>query len=245
MLLDGAKLALGSNRFPGFPPETSVFLRDLTANNTREWLAGHREDYELFYIEPALAFIATLGPRLQEFAPGTKFEPRANGSLLRIHRDVRFSKDKTPYKTHLDLWFWQGQAKGYTMPGFFFRMEADSLILGGGMHHFSKEILEAYRAAILDPTLGGDLADILEEIKDTYPVGGATLKRVPRGFDSNHERAGLLRHEALYAGYEGPLPRAVQAPGLIDFCVGHFKALWPLVRWLTRVAGSTAGHTAS
>lgn len=90
----------------GFPAETLAFLRGLAENNTKAWFEAHRADYQAHYVEPALAFVAALGPRLQQIAPGAQFEPRINGSLFRINRDVRFSADKSPYKHHIDLWFW-------------------------------------------------------------------------------------------------------------------------------------------
>ena len=227
-----------TNAFNGFPPQTFTFLSDLARNNSREWFAEHRADYQSYYVEPALGFIETLGPRLREFASGTKFEPRVNGSLMRIYRDLRFSADKTPYKTDLDLWFWQGDAKGFDAPGFFLRMDPHRLILGTGMHHFPKNVLEAYRQAVVDPTKGAELSGVLTNMtRAGYNIGGATRKTVPRGFDSKHERAGLLLHEALFAGYEGPVPPEAVTPGFIDVCASHFKALWPLSRWMASALG--------
>ena len=227
-----------ANGFTGFPPQTFTFLSDIARNNTREWFAEHRTEYERCYVEPALVFISALGPRLQQFAPGTKFEARVSGSLLRIYRDLRFSADKTPYNTDLDMWFWLGDAKGYDAPGFFFRMDPHRLILGTGMHHFPKDMLDAYRQAVVDPAKGAALSGVMADLKSAgYDVSGATRKTVPRGFDPRHERAGLLLHEALFAGYEGPVPREAATPGFIDFCASHFKALWPLSRWMVSALG--------
>ena len=94
--------------FSGFPRETARFLADLAKNNEKAWFDAHRGDYDQFYVAPALAFVAAIGPRLQKISPTVAFEPRINGSLFRINRDVRFSKDKRPYKDHIDLWFWHG-----------------------------------------------------------------------------------------------------------------------------------------
>src|SRR5689334_8192732 len=120
--------------FSGFPKETTKFLRELSKNNDRTWFEAHRRDYQANYVEPALTFVSAIGPRLQKISPSISFEPKINGSLFRINRDVRFSRDKRPYKDHIDLWFWHGSKRGWASPGFFCRMLSDRLILGGGMH---------------------------------------------------------------------------------------------------------------
>src|SRR5207247_274527 len=142
--------------FAGFPPETFKFLARLAENNHKEWFETHRPEYQRYYVGAALDFIEAFGPRLQAVDPAIKFEPKINGSLFRINRDIRFSTDKTPYKTNLDMWFWKGEQKGWDTPGLFFRMSPDSLVLGAGLHHFDKPLLEAYREAVADPETGGE-----------------------------------------------------------------------------------------
>ena len=101
------------NQFTGFGPETFAFLRDLTLHNDRDWFMANRARYEEHYLAAALGFIEAIGPRLAAELPGdVRFEARVNGSLFRINRDIRFSKDKTPYKNHIDMWFWTGDKKG-------------------------------------------------------------------------------------------------------------------------------------
>ena len=95
--------------FTGFPKETIRFLAGLHKNNNKVWFEGHREDYEAYFMEPAKAFVVAIAPRLCKLDPAINAEPRVNASILRINRDVRFSKDKSPYKDHLDLWFWTGK----------------------------------------------------------------------------------------------------------------------------------------
>ncbi|MCI0571315.1 MAG: DUF2461 domain-containing protein [Myxococcaceae bacterium] len=220
--------------FSGFPEGTFKFLRGIAQHNTREWFEDHREDYEQFYVEPAKAFVTALGPRLKKLSKSIHFEPKVNGSIFRINRDVRFSKDKRPYKTHLDLWFWEGEHRGWDAPGFFFRMSADTLTLGAGMHQFGKEALAAYREAVLDSRKGRALAALVDEVKGSgpYEIGGATRKTVPRGFDARHERAGLLLHEGLWAGLEGRIPPEARSERFVDSCEKHFAALAPINRWL-------------
>jgi uncharacterized protein (TIGR02453 family) len=220
--------------FQGFPRETIRFLRDLSRNNEKAWFDAHREDYQEHYVGPALAFIASIGPRLQKISPSVTYEPKVNGSLFRINRDVRFSKDKRPYKDHLDLWFWHGDKRGWESPGFFFRLLPDRLILGAGMHRFEKTQLDAFRAAVVDARAGKSLAKAVAEVgaAGPYKVGGASRKSVPRGFDPAHERAGLLLHEGLFATFEGKPGAVLETTGFVEFCVGHFRTMWPVSRWL-------------
>jgi uncharacterized protein (TIGR02453 family) len=223
--------------FAGFPDGTFTFLRELAEHNDREWFETHRSDYQAFWLEPAMAFVGAIGPRLQEISPSVNFEPRINGSIFRINRDVRFSRDKSPYKTTLDLWFWHGERKGWESPGFFFRLEPDELILGAGMHRLSKEQLTAFRAAVLDPVLGGLLSETLEDVRRSghYQIGGQTLARVPRGYDADHPHASLLRHQGLWAELISNEPEVARAPRFVETCVGHFAATWPVSEWLLRV----------
>jgi uncharacterized protein (TIGR02453 family) len=118
--------------FAGFGKETVRFLDGLRSHNKKVWFDAHREDYEQAFLAPAQAFVAALGPRLRKLVPEVHVEPRVNGSIMRINRDVRFSKDKTPYKDHLDLWFWTGERKGWDGSGFFFRLKGASRRSRGG-----------------------------------------------------------------------------------------------------------------
>src|SRR5579864_4328469 len=138
--------------FHGFSPELPLFLGSLREHNTREWFQDHRDQYESLMLQPAREFVLAIGERLQQLGPDIHAEPKVFGSILTINRDTRFSKDKTPYKTHLDLWFWQGDGPGSNRerPGYFFRLTPESLILGAGMHAFSADgTLERYRHAVL------------------------------------------------------------------------------------------------
>lgn len=222
-----------SNRFEGFPDGTLRFLRGLAKNNSKAWFDAHRSDYDAFYVDPAKSFVESIGPRLQKVSKTIRYEARVNGSLFRINRDVRFSKDKTPYKAHLDLWFWEGDRRGWESPGFFFRLAPTKLILGAGMHQLSKEQLGTYRDAVVDERSGKALTKVAEQLRRTgYEVGGATRKTVPRGFDPSHPRASLLLHEGLFATRESDVPRSVGAPNFVDECIAHFRAVAPVSKWL-------------
>src|SRR4051812_38810038 len=108
--------------FTGFPKSAVAFLAQLAANNEKAWFDAHRETYDNDLMEPARAFVSALGPALQKVSKGIRYEPKVNGSIMRINRDTRFSNDKSPYKTHFDLWFWKGDEKSWSHPGFFFRL---------------------------------------------------------------------------------------------------------------------------
>jgi uncharacterized protein (TIGR02453 family) len=222
--------------FAGFPRETVRFLAGLRDNNDKAWFDAHRADYEAAFLAPAVAFVEALGPRLRKIEPGVAAEARVNGSIMRINRDIRFSKDKSPYKDHMDLWFWTGDKKGWDSSGFFFRLTPDRLLLGAGMHGFMPPALARYRQAVLDPKRGAALARLVEALRaDGYDVGTETYKKVPAGAPADHPRAALLRHSGLHAGWEGKHPAQLRAPAFADFVAERFKAVAPLHRWLRSI----------
>jgi uncharacterized protein (TIGR02453 family) len=213
----------------------------LAENNSRDWFVANRDAYERYYLEPALAFIGELGPRMAAELPGdVRFEPRVNGSLFRINRDVRFSRDKRPYKDHLDMWFWQGDKRGWETPGYFLRLTSGDWAIGGGMHHLSKEQLAAYRDSVVDDHKGEALESVATRLRQLgYDVGsGEDRKTVPRGYDPAHPRAAYLMHEGLVAMRQGPLPPESGSSKFTDLCLDHFKAVSPVNEWLSRALPS-------
>jgi uncharacterized protein (TIGR02453 family) len=219
--------------FSQFPAETLHFLAGIAFDNSKDWFEANRSLYEAGYVEPARRFIDEVGPRLKTISPGVRFEPKVNGSISRINRDVRFSRDKSPYKDHLDIWFWHGEKKGWDRPGFYLRITPKTIYLGSGMHMLEGERLERFRKSVLDDGAGGRLEKAVAKVKKAgpYEVGGATRKTVPRGYDASQKRAGFLLHEGLYAGLELPSADAGK-PGFADRAVAHFTATWPIGKWL-------------
>jgi uncharacterized protein (TIGR02453 family) len=219
--------------FSGFQSETLAFLRELSQNNDKTWFDANRERYEAYYIEPAKAFVAAIGEDLQQLVPGINADPRVNGSIFRINRDIRFSRDKTPYKDHLDLWFWEGQRKG-ALSGLFFRLTADGLILGAGAHRFTPEQLADFRAALEDADKGRKLLQIGGELAAAgAPLRGEYYKAVPRGFHAEDPRlAGLAKFNALYSAFETAHPANLDTPRFLDHCLDCWRNLVPLHRWL-------------
>jgi uncharacterized protein (TIGR02453 family) len=226
--------------FAGFPKRNVTFLRDLAAHNDRDWFHARREEYETAVLAPARAFVAAMGERLRRLSPGIQFEPRINGSLFRIFRDTRFSPDKSPYKTNLGILFWEGRGPRLASSGYYFHLEPPTLMLGAGLYIFPRPLLERYRRAVADPEYGYELVSIVKKITRLpgYSLGGEHYKRVPPGYDADLAAAPLLRHDGLYAGWEGPLPAELHSPALVEFCWKKFKPMEPLHRWL---AGLAAG----
>ena len=225
--------------FSGFPAAGMQFLADLAGNNNKEWFTAHKEQYVSQLQAPALAFISELGERLRPTFPRLQADLRANGagSLMRIYRDVRFSKDKTPYNTHVTALLWEGQGKKNMNPAMGFRLTAENMMLMLGMYGFPKDKLARFREAIDDEALGRELRGILDHIQTMpgYQLGGEHYKNVPRGFDRDHPRADLLRFNGLHV-FPPPIPAAeVQSPTLIDICATHFESLAPLHHWLVKI----------
>jgi uncharacterized protein (TIGR02453 family) len=221
--------------FKGFSEETVKFFRELTKSNNREWFAAHRSRYDEFVLRPAQAFVVAMGERLRRLTPGIIADPHPNGSLFRIYRDTRFSQDKTPYKTHLGIYFWEGKGVRMECSGYYFHLEPPILLLGGGIYIFPRPLLERFRQAALDPEYGDELAAIIRKIttRPGFSLGDPHYKRLPPGTDPAHANAGLLLHNGLYAGWETDIPKEFYSTALVDYCLDKFRPLEPLHRWLT------------
>ena len=221
--------------FTGFPPAGPAFLAELRDNNDKAWFDANRGGWDDALLAPAKAFVAAAGARVQEFAPEVEVEPRVNGSIARINRDVRFSADKSPYKDHLDIMFWAGAKRTEADSLFFWRLTPDELILGAGTHAFGKEALARYREAVSDPRRGEALASLVAELEGAgHEIGGEHYKRVPRGYEVDPEREALIRHNALWAARHEPHPPLLGSAGLIDYCVDYWKQVAPLHAWIVR-----------
>jgi len=230
--------------FSGFDPAALDFLRGLGEHNDRAWFDAHRADYEELLLLPAREFVTALGERLAVIAPAVHADPRVNGSILRINRDTRFSTDKRPYKTHLDLWLWEGDGPSRACSGFFLRIEADRIGYGAGMHHFEKDVLATYRAAVDDPRRGPALVRAAKKATASgAQVGREGWKRVPAPYAADHPRADLLRYGGLVAGTRVDVPSELFTPGFPDWCLERLGPLRPLQKWVAQVvadARSTA-----
>ena len=228
--------------FSGFPVQGQQFLRDLAQNNDREWFEANKSVYQDQLLVPATEFVVAVGTRLQALDPGIQFDTRTNGqgTLMRIYRDVRFSKDKSPYKTAVAGVFTRGDGKKMTGPGYGFHLTADMLELMAGMFGFSKPQLAAYREAVADEVAGLELVAALAAVQQAgaYSVAGEQSKRVPQGYDPEHPRADLLRYKGLYVHPDGGMADPWGMPDVVETAYGHFAAMTPVYYWLQQHVGS-------
>lgn len=226
--------------FSGFPQAGLAFLANLAAHNNRLWFESHQKDYQALLLEPAQAFVMTLGAKLQTLSNGIRCDTRTDGKgvLMRLHRDTRFSPDKTPYKTHISGLFWEGSQKKTERPAFGFQIEATGMGLMTGVFKFPPAMLAAYRDAVTDDRLGAELEDILETVRraGTYEIAGEQYKRVPSGYDSSHRRANLLRYNGLYAFSPRFQVSDMLTLALVDTCYAHFQRMAPIYHWLMKTA---------
>jgi uncharacterized protein (TIGR02453 family) len=220
-------------QFTGFPKETLRFYEELKENNFRDWFNERKDHYQEFVLKPAQAFVVAFGERLKAISDGFTYDTRTNGrgSILRIYRDIRFSKDKTPYNTHLRMRFGEGTREKGEHPGFFFGMDETGGRLLGGLHKFAKPTLDRYREAVDD-------VKVVEEIKAQrgFEIGGEHYKRVPRGYDADHPRADLLRYDALYVRSPEIPVSVLKKPDLVDTAYEHALRMAPVHHWLTQLS---------
>jgi uncharacterized protein (TIGR02453 family) len=220
--------------FNGFPKQTLTFFRTLSQNNTKMWFDQNKGMYEKQVLIPARDFILAMGVRLKKIAPGVQADPRVNKSLFRLNRDIRFSPDKTPYKTHLGIWFWEGPRLRMECSGFYFHLEPQKFMLGCGLYAFPKDMVEAYRQSVVHPIYGPALNKAITAVKKNkdYYVGDQHYKKIPQGYDPAHKNAALLLYSGLYAGVEMPVSEVLHSADLVDLCFEHYKKMLPLHRWL-------------
>jgi len=219
-----------------FPKTAEDFLSKLSRNNNREWFEAHRDDYKAMLLEPAQGFVMEMGKRLQSIRPNIIAIPKIDKSIFRLHRDVRFSKDKLPYKTNLGIIFWEGDDKKLESSGFYFHVEPKYFFLGGGTYMFSDNLIKVYREALSDKAAGEQITKAIKKvIKLGYKIGGKHFKRLPKGFDADFPHAELLLHNGLYCFYESKDINQLKPKTIIDYCFKHFKAMLPVHSWLTDV----------
>ena len=225
------------NVFNGFSDKSIKFLSDLRENNNKSWFQSHKNEYEKYLLEPAQLFIIAMGNMLQSLAPNVIFDPRIDRTLFRIYRDIRFSKDKTPFKTHIAMFFWEGEGKKLENSGFYFHLQPEKLLLAVGIHVFPPELLKKYRDAVIDEKHGQKLVRAVETVKskDKFIISGAHYKRVPRGYPQEHPRAEYLLYNGMGAMFETPIPKELFSTDLINYCYQVFQDMSPLHHWLVEM----------
>ncbi|WP_116026805.1 DUF2461 domain-containing protein [Thermomonospora umbrina] len=207
--------------FTGFTEEAFEFYEGLQADNSMARWTAHKAVYDHAVREPMTELFAELE---DEFGPAKLFRP---------YRDVRFSKDKTPYKTH------QG---GHAGGGFYCQIDADGLLVAGGMYAPGSEQLKRYRAAVHDDRTGRELEDIVARLRtEGFEIAGDRLKTRPRGTPEDHPRLELLRHRALYAHRGWPSDEPwIATPETVRRVRDSWRTLRPLVEWGAEHLGGPA-----
>ena len=228
------------HEFQGFPEDTLHFLYELSLNNDKAWFEANKQRYQDNVLAHAPAFVEALGARLQEgISPGIVYDTRMNGagSMMRIYRDTRFSRDKTPYKTNVAFVFWEGPAKKMENPSFGFQFGTFGAGLYGGVFGFTSELLAKYRRAVDDAKTGPALEAALASVRaaGAYTIDGEQYKRVPSGFPADHPRADLLLYKGLHASAPQFDIQLVTQPELVDICYEHCRNMAPLQQWLVAV----------
>ena len=224
--------------FAGFPKGCVKFFRELAAHNEKAWFEDHKAEYENVVKAPAAQFVVALGDRLRKVAPGVHAEPAVNKSIFRLNRDVRFSADKSPYKTHLGIWLWDGDGPRMECSGFYFQLEPPRIMVITGIYMFTKPALEKYRRAVVDAKRGPALARAAAAVeKAGYELGGVYYKKVPAGYDAKNANAHFLLYNGLYASDESPIPKELYTPAFVDYCVARYRAMAPLHKWLKDILG--------
>lgn len=223
--------------FDGFTQDALTFIAEWRLNNERDWFKPKKDEYEKLIKQPALSFINDLGSRLKLLSRDITFDTGNNGSYLRIYRDVRFSQDKRPYNPNIRVVFWEGPGKKTENPGFYIKFDQNGGGVFAGLHIFHKEYLRAYRDAVVDPKLGPELVTAIDAVKniDGYELGGAHYKKVPRGYDADHEREELLRYNGLYAMNADIAVDNLFSADLVDICFQHCVNMRPVQQWLVNM----------
>jgi uncharacterized protein (TIGR02453 family) len=225
--------------FQGFPKEAFTFLAGLAGNNTKTWFDAHRSVYEEAVVAPALALVAELGARLKKRVPSLRPEPRIGGSLFRIHRDTRFSADKSPYKTHVGIRLRDSdtaRSAKCSGPLFYIELNAASLRIGAGVKEFDPSALETYRRAVAGKSGAAKIGAFIREAESRgHQVAGDVLTRVPPVYAGQKDNA-LLRRKGLFVMEQSPLPKIVHRPDFAAYCEEWFTPYVPLFAELRRLA---------
>jgi len=222
--------------FTGFPKDFFSLFEELKVNNDRDWFADNKSRYEESVAEPCLDFIEALGPRLAEISPHFLAIPKKiGGSMFRIYRDTRFSKDKTPYKTHAGLQFRHVLGKDAHAPGFYLHLSPDEILMGGGLWKPPSPALAQIRARIDERGNEWIAAKtgtaFVARYGDLEP--GNSLIRPPKGYDAEHPLIDELKRRSFFMMSKGTRAQTRRAD-FPDVVASAFADAAPVMSFLCR-----------
>ena len=221
-----------------FTPALFAFLRDLAENNDRDWFKARQDEYERHVREPALDFVTDFAPSLGRLSPYFVADSRkVGGSVFRIQRDTRFSKDKTPYKTHVGIQFRHHRSTDDVhAPGYYLHLEPGGCYAGLGMWHPATEDAGRIRSAIVDRPQQWRRATHGPRFRDVFTLDGDTLKRPPQGFDPEHPLVEDLKRKDFVAGAR-LTQRSVTSSTFLDDYAAMLANASPFMRFLCDAVG--------
>lgn len=223
--------------FKGFPKDTLKFLSDLSKNNDRDWFADNKERYEAAFVEPALEFISAMEKPLKKISPFLLAVPRKQGgSLMRIYRDVRFGKNKNPYKTNIGIQFRHEAGKDVHAPGLYVHLAPGEVFLGAGMWHPDREPLKQIREAIDADPSGWKKASQSKAFTADWELAGDSLKRAPAGYEVDHPLIDDIKRKD-FIGLCELKPGDETKDDFLDVCMAKFKSSKPLMQFLGDAVG--------
>lgn len=223
---------------PHFDDELWRFLIELSQHNDRDWFNANKQRYEDHVRGPALAFVRGMAPRLEQLTPALQaIDKKVGGSLMRIYRDVRFSKDKSPYKTNVGIQFRHRAGKDVHAPGVYLHIDIEEVFIGCGLWQPDKEPLHAIRTRIAEqPDAWRGIIESAPFTDDGWAQHGASLKRIPRGFDKAHPLAEELKRKSFIA--VRPLePELLESSALCDTIAEHVRTIRPYMAFLCGAIG--------
>lgn len=221
-----------------FTGETLAFLDELARNNNREWFAANKHRYEEHVLDVALAFIQSMQAPLAKMAPHFTAVPRRmGGSLMRVYRDTRFSRDKEPYKTNIGIQFRHENARDVHAPGYYLHIEPGEVFLGVGMWRPEPDALAAVRRRIDEKRTEWLKARNDRKFRRHFELGGESLSRPPKGISKDHPLLEDLRRKDFIAA-RNLEPGAVLQAGFRKQVETAFAAATPFMRFLCKAVGA-------
>jgi uncharacterized protein (TIGR02453 family) len=218
--------------FPGFEPTIFQFLEELADNNDRSWFQDNKRRYESEVLEPSLAFIRDFRPRLKKISAFfVASDRRVGGSLMRVYRDTRFAKDKTPYKTNVGIQFRHEFGRDVHAPGFYVHIAPGECFLGVGVWRPDRSSLGRIREAIVDRPDRWRRARNAKSFTRYFRLEGDALKTAPRGYSPDHPLIEDLRRTD-FAGIQYLDEQEVLGENFGDRVAERFAASRPFMRFL-------------